>query len=399
MHYKARPEHVGRKCANCGNMILSGDLITHPRTLPPGAPAGTKQHVNCLDPQGLNTYKEEQETPEMTPTPTPTPTPEVPKLDKDQAALALGQILSALVPNQAGLSQEDWTKINEMIADKIQAEKIARTWKIELTRPDGSEIKIEKAHKATADVIAFLSPDPVSGERSNVYSYGSPGTGKTRMSYEIAKAMGLPWYFLQLNNQSPEWKIYGFIAANGSYIASDFYKWYTEGGVFLIDEIDFANGALLGSLNAALENGFCSFPCGIVKRHEDALLIGAGNTVGLGGTHGHADRRELDSATRARFAYVEVDVDEDLEEEVASALNPNYQPWLQFVRGVRDYAKRNKMPKLVASPRETFNGIRAINKMKAHKSLTYAKIADAFVFRGLEEETRKKILNECKLPR
>ena len=71
-------------------------------------------------------------------------------------------------------------------------------------------------------------------------------------------------------------------------------------------------------LNSALANGSCAFADGMVKRHEDFILIATANTFGNGANAQYVGRNQLDSATLDRFVTIEWGYDEELEMAIAS---------------------------------------------------------------------------------
>lgn len=162
-----------------------------------------------------------------------------------------------------------------------------------------------------------------------VFLTGAAGTGKNVICKQVAEAMGLEFYFT--NAVTQEYKLTGFIDANGKYHETQFYKAFTEGGVFMLDEIDASIPEVLIILNAAIANRYFDFPTGRVEAHEDFRLIAAGNTFGTGADIEYTGRFQLDAASLDRFAVVEIDYSPAIEEAVA---NGNKEV-LEFVRAFR----------------------------------------------------------------
>lgn len=69
--------------------------------------------------------------------------------------------------------------------------------------------------------------------------------------------MGLDFYFT--NAVSQEYKLTGFIDANGKYQETQFYKAFTQGGLFFLDEMDASIPEVLVILNAAIANRYFDF--------------------------------------------------------------------------------------------------------------------------------------------
>lgn len=113
-----------------------------------------------------------------------------------------------------------------------------------------------------------------------VYLTGKAGTGKNVICQQVAEALGLDFYFT--NAVTQEYKLTGFIDANGNYQETQFYKAFTKGGLFFLDEMDASIPETLIILNAAIANRYFDFPNGKVSANPNFRVIAAGNTVGTG---------------------------------------------------------------------------------------------------------------------
>ena len=149
-----------------------------------------------------------------------------------------------------------------------------------------------------------------------VYLYGPAGTGKTSVCISIAKKLGLKFYFSASVTQ--EHKLTGFVDANGKYNDTSFFHAFTEGGLFLIDEMDNSAPEVLTLLNAAIAQRMFVIPkYGVVKAHPDFRIIAAGNTLGTGADSEYVSRVQLDSATLNRFIPVSFDYSLAIEKAIA----------------------------------------------------------------------------------
>ncbi len=149
-----------------------------------------------------------------------------------------------------------------------------------------------------------------------VYLYGPAGTGKTSVCISIAKKLGLKFYFSASVTQ--EHKLTGFVDANGEYNDTPFFHAFTEGGLFLIDEMDNSAPEVLTLLNAAIAQRMFVIPkYGVVRAHPDFRIIAAGNTLGTGADSEYVSRVQLDSATLNRFIPVNFDYSEAIEKAIA----------------------------------------------------------------------------------
>lgn len=163
---------------------------------------------------------------------------------------------------------------------------------------------------------------------------GPAGSGKNVLCKQIADALGLDFYFS--NALTQEYKLTGFIDANGKYHETQFYKAFVNGGLFMLDEIDASIPEVLVSLNAALANGYFDFPTGRVDAHEKFRAIAAGNTYGTGADIEYTGRYQLDAASLDRFAVIEIGYDESVE----LAISSNDHELCEFIHKFRDGVKK-----------------------------------------------------------
>lgn len=184
---------------------------------------------------------------------------------------------------------------------------------------------------------------------------GPAGSGKTHLCAQIAEAMSLPFYSSSICPQSTKTDLTGFITLNGMTVMTDFVKAYHEGGVYLLDEIDAGNSAVLLVLNAAIEQDYLATPHGTYKKHKDFRLLASANTIGCGGDLMYVGRNALDEAVRDRFAFVVMDYDRELESALHGA-----GEWTQYVWAIREIIAQRRM-RVLASTRTIRNGYAAFN--------------------------------------
>lgn len=177
-----------------------------------------------------------------------------------------------------------------------------------------------------------------------VYLYGPTGSGKNVLAEQIAEALGLPFHYQA--HCSDRFELTGFIDANGNYQATEFYKAYTEGGLFMLDELDASDENALITLNSAA-NGYFAFPCGTMKAHPDFRCIAAGNTCGRGATDDYTGRRVMDVSSIGRFMprYHNYSDVIDLHDAEGNT------DLVDFIHVMRD-AKKTTGTQIIASPRQ-----------------------------------------------
>lgn len=251
-----------------------------------------------------------------TPTPSPTPAPTKGGLG-DQLETIMLQVLA----------EQSTNKVLDMAKPLIEKH-IIDTFgflpqRHEVVFPNKT-VKVEgTVHERFDTVLNLVNAD------IPVFLTGAAGTGKNVLCQQIAEALELEFYFS--NAVTQEYKITGFIDANGTYHETQFYKAFTEGGLFMLDEMDASIPEVLIILNAAIANRYFDFPTGRVKAHENFRLIAAGNTYGTGADMEYSGRFQLDAASLDRFAMVEIDYSEAIEK----AITDNDEELITFIHAFR----------------------------------------------------------------
>ncbi len=360
-------------CSKCKGTIEVGEPITWTRK---GERA--YYHARCRDitpepaPRDL----------EVTAAPTTVPTP----------TSDLGKMLAEAVKPHLD-SKCDRAEVEAIVEETVEKLHVP-TLTIEISSPDRDTITIEGAHKDFKSVLDMVQLGRSVGFCT--YMHGLPGAGKSTIGKQVADALGLPFYLLTLAPMSPPSALVGYGTADGNYVESDAYKAYTKGGVLMVEEVDNANDGVLTAFNAAIANGHGSWPVvGTVERHPDFVLIAAGNTPGLGPTRSFPARRRLDAAFRDRFVFHTLGYDLDLEKRLTLAANRDASDWLTWCRNLRAWAEANA-PELFVTPRSTVFGASLLTL----KGMTWRKAADAAIFRGVEEDIKKRAFaaHPCKAP-
>lgn len=181
-----------------------------------------------------------------------------------------------------------------------------------VTVVDGKKFEGEGVtHEKFDTIVKFVA------NNEPVFLTGPAGSGKNVLCQQVAKALGLNFYFS--NAVTQEYKITGFTDAMGVFHESQFYKAFKNGGLFMLDEMDASIPEVLVILNAAIANRYFDFPApiGYVEAHPDFRVIAAGNTFGLGANYEYVGRNQLDMASLDRFAVVRVGYDRNIELNVA----------------------------------------------------------------------------------
>lgn len=204
------------------------------------------------------------------------------------------------------------TKLSQIMA---KAEKVATSRVVMHVKVGDAQVKqlTLEAHPLLPKVIANAKL----GE--NTLLVGPPGSGKTTLAGQLAEALGAPFGHLCFSAGVSETWLFGRQLPTGL-VEAEFSKFYRNGGVFMLDELDAADANLLLAINTALANGEMYNPIlgEKIKRHKDFVCIAGANTYGLGATAQLTGRNRLDAATLDRFVPLRVEYNKALEEKLNS---------------------------------------------------------------------------------
>ena len=154
------------------------------------------------------------------------------------------------------IKEELTDKIFEQAKQKIE-EEYGTVYKKTILETEDKEIDFgdEVLHEKFDTILKFVK------QNEPVFLVGEAGTGKNYICKQVAKALGLKFYFS--NAVTQEYKLTGFTDAMGKYQESEFYKAFKNGGLFMLDEIDASIPEVLVILNAAIANKYFDFPAPI----------------------------------------------------------------------------------------------------------------------------------------
>ena len=260
-----------------------------------------------------------------------------------------------------------------------QREAIEKSMESKIQKALMPEVKLEKGevtHEAFDTVLKFVMAD------EPVMLTGPAGTGKNVICKQIAKTMNLPFHFT--NAVTQEYKLTGFIDANGNFHETEFYKAFKDGGIFMLDEIDASIPEVLIILNAAIANRYFDFPNGKIEAHPDFRVIAAGNTYGTGASYTYVGRNQLDGASLDRFALINVGYSPKIEESLTGD-----KKLLTFVRAFRKACDKCDINHIVS--------YRAITRMeKMRKVLPIDEVLKTCLIKGLEQDDLRMIISEMR---
>jgi cobaltochelatase CobS len=269
------------------------------------------------------------------------PAPVAPAPVAPAPTLDLGAALAGLVMGQVE------ARIQGAV-DAAVAAKIPREIKIKVA--DAPAVKVEgHAHPMFEKVLKLVAA------KQNVLLVGPAGCGKTHLFSMVAKALGKRHASISLSAGVTEAHLTGRLLPTGDggrfvYTQSPFVTMYTEGGAFLLDEMDGADpNVLLCTQQATANGGFEIEARGAsgldtyVARHPDAVIMATANTFGTGAGALYVGRNQLDAATLDRWYVVQMDYDKSYEERLAPSQVTH------FVWTLRDLITENRWRRVAST--------------------------------------------------
>lgn len=266
-----------------------------------------------------------------------------------------------------------------------QLKKIDDTRRIEFTihHPDKTKVVIkDQVHEAFEQCLFHIM------QHDNVMLVGPKGCGKTTLCGQLAKAMKLDWNFMSLSGGTTEAKLYGKSTPNITngkmeYHAPAFVMFYTNGGLFLLDEVDAADPNVLLSLNNPLDNKEMAVDRSknpLIKMNPKFVCMAAANTWGHGADRQYVGRNQQDSAFIERFVQIGMDYDKSLE----AKLCPGKEEWLTKMHTWRDKIRTNRLEREIS----TRIICRHYKWLKAGKDEEYC---EKMLFSGWREDEIRKV--------
>ena len=325
--------------------------------------------------------------PEETPAPAPAdpvqapaPAPAPAKVEAPAAASpvdALGALAGLFAGIENNVTAKVMQQVNAAITDII-AKQAPRRVEHVISLPDGTENKVKDQilHPKFDTVLKKIAMGDA------VYMYGPAGSGKNILAQQVAKALGLDFYYCSTITQ--EYKLEGFIDAGGVYHETEFYRAFKNGGLFMLDEMDASCPEALIILNNALEQGYFTFPCGVVKAHENFRCIAAGNTCGHGATIEFNGRMKIDEATLNRFSIEYMGYDERIELACAG----DDSELVEFIHELRKASQKSGMYLVLG-----YRNIKRVAKYSAVFGIESAIESD--ILRGMERDDIRQLVGAC----
>ena len=302
-----------------------------------------------------------------------TPQPAAPAASVPEAD-ALTSAFTALTPLFAGVQKNVTDAVMmtlQPIIDSLKKQAATQVQHIQITNSDGQTHQLDEVVcEDFEEILTYVS------KGAPVYLYGAAGCGKSHTARQIADALGLPFYESMQVMFAHDVKGYG--DAGGNYQATPFFKAFTEGGVFFLDEVDASSPEALVVLNTAIANRRFDFPIvGNVTAHPNFRVVAAGNTAMTGADLEYVARSVQDAATENRFSFFEMHYDRRVELPVCAGGD---EVLMSFITDLRQAIRAANIIKCV-SYRQT--------KLLADPDLLKfgrVKALRRNVFKGMEED-------------
>lgn len=223
---------------------------------------------------------------------------------------ALTSAFTALTPLFAGVQKNVTDAVMltlQPIIEQLKKQAATQVQHIHITNSAGETHQIDEVVCSDfEEMLTYLS------EGVPVYMWGAAGCGKSHTARQLADALGLQFYESMQVMFAHDVKGYG--DAGGNYQATPFFKAFTEGGVFFLDEVDASAPEALVVLNTAIANRRFDFPIvGNVTAHPNFRVVAAGNTAMTGADLEYVARSVQDAATENRFSFFEMKYDRRVE--------------------------------------------------------------------------------------
>lgn len=162
----------------------------------------------------------------------------------------------------------------------------------------------------------------------HVFITGEPGVGKTRVTRQIAEAMGVPLVSVSADPLPQRFEVLGGVSPiTGKTIEGAARDPWENGGVLLLDEIDLGHPSLTTTMNKLLDDDVFHFDREgggkvAIPRHPLFRCVATGNTYGLGGSLRFVGAQRMNAASVNRFTMFHMVCDEAMVEGLLNDVDP-----------------------------------------------------------------------------
>ena len=305
----------------------------------------------------------------------------------------IAEVVQALqnMEELAELSQEkieSWCRTIIAQHEKERAEKEPQKIQIEILEK-GERRLIDGAHPQAATVFKMVVAQPDVADR-NVVCWGDAGTGKSYMAKQIATLLDVDYHMM--GAAMSKYDLIGFLLPSTDkegqplIIETGLMKAWRDGGVVLLDDFDRSDAKAVAMINNATANG--ELDCsntgqGIIHRHDDCYVILTSNTPLNGSSDNYSEAVRFDKATKDRFSFIKIDLDEKLELLInLQSEHPN-ENWVKRVQKIR--AAALALGGIADSILVTIRASKMGSALLA-QGLSQAFVEEAVIFKGAGED-------------
>lgn len=304
------------------------------------------------------------------------------------------EILNELIQEGAVETTENAEELlvdEETYNDLLNDEEGSESKSVDKQEESQTEQEAKPKKKLDPSASAYIKPDEYDFVKANLevgnipLLVGQAGIGKTEMCIQLAKDLGLEFY--TESSVVDQYTLKGFTQPNGVFKETYFFKAFTKGGLFLMDELDNCDPSVLVSINTALANKVFAFDNGVFKMNDNFKFIATANTYGDGASFDYVGRNQLDKATLDRFVAITCKPCLKVEKKLTKD-----KDLLCFLRDMRKVC--NSLENHVIISYRTFN---KINSLLKYNKFDLAEILKSCIFPNLEKEDIKQIFCNMKV--
>lgn len=322
----------------------------------------------------------EPEAVEEVPAPAPEPAKPAARPDTDGLTDALGAAFMPIFKNVAAEIEANVRSKVQAEIDALKAQAKTHVQRIELVKPEGEKFEVEGLF---CNEFEDICEDVNNGWYP--YLWGAAGCGKSHTAEQVAKALGLD--FFTQNMLSFAHEVAGYGNAAGEFVETPFFKAFSQGGLFFLDEADRSQVEGLVVLNQALAQGVFNFPVvGNVKAHPNFRFMAAGNTVMNGADEMYTSGQTQDASFKRRLVFYEMHYDRRIELPIMAQGD---EELVNFVEDVRRAIKRTNTLHFVSYSETRYMKQHENKKEKALVRSTF-KSLDADIIRQIYGELDNK---------
>lgn len=315
---------------------------------------------------------------------------------RDSLAERLAREIQEYLP-ETSVNAEQVRQIVTSEIDKAldKALKNLQVSRMEFKVQDLPVVNVKTPHPLLPQIIETLLEGDIP------YLFSAAGAGKTHACKDAARTLGYApeeVYIITCNSFMSPIELTGYTDLQGKPVDKAFLKAYRDGHFVVLDEADRTRPDFLPALNSALENGVLVAPDGtIVFQHARFMIAMTGNTTMRGKDRQYNSASQQDLSVIDRVFYIRWAYDEKLERDICRGMHANADVWVDWIHAVRRFVSSDATcADLVVSMRACIKGLKRLLRPNSH--FTVEQLLEGRVWKGLPDDTRKRILAANPIP-